>query len=108
MKENDETILERELNNAIDTSDIMVKWNPDPKGYFKFHVNHYNKEIYVLFFSNNNELKMTLIGNNAEALCKRILQENLINDPHHVSYVSRELSKAEICLKLGKPYLQEY
>jgi len=93
---------------AVHVSKLDESYIPDPKGYFKFHVNHYNKEIYVLFFSNNNELKMTLIGNNAEALCKRILQENLINDPHHVSYVSRELSKAETCLKLGKPYLQEY
>ncbi|MHA1688333.1 MAG: dihydropteroate synthase-like protein [Promethearchaeota archaeon] len=94
--------------NAIHVSKLDESYVPDPKGYFKFHVNHYSKEIYVLFFSNKNELKRTLIGNNAEALCKRILQENLITDPYHVSYISRELSKAETCLKLGKPYLQEY
>ena len=92
---------------AINVWETNEKYIPDLKGYFKFYVNHYKKEIYALFFSNDRELKTTLIGNNAEAICKKILNLNLINDNYHISYISRELEKAENCLKIDKPYLQE-
>jgi len=56
----------------IDTSDVIFveeyspKYIADKNGYFKFYVNHYTKEIYVLFFSNNDILLNTLRGNNAD------------------------------------------
>jgi len=93
--------------NAIQVKGINEMYVPDPKGYFKFHVNHYKKEIYALFFSNDGILQKTLIGNKAEALCKKIIELNFIEDKYHVSYVSRELMEAEKCLESGKPYLQK-
>jgi len=97
----------------IDTSDAIIveKYSPkyiaDKNGYFKFYVNHYTKEIYVLFFSNNDILLNTLRGNNAEALSKKILELNLTKNLFHINYIGRELAKAEVCLNSGKPFIQD-
>ena len=94
------------------TKAIFVKkydlgYTPDKKGYFKFYVNHYAKEIYAVFFSNDNILLKTLIGSSAEALGKKILELNLTNSLAHINYIGRELSRAELCLTLGKPFIQD-
>jgi len=97
----------------IDTSDLInveekvLDYKPDKSGYFKFHVNPYTKKIYVLFFSNDDILLKTLIGNNAEALSKKILELNLTTNLEHANYIGRELAKAELCLNFGKPFLQD-
>jgi len=97
----------------FDTSDVTnvkeytLGYEPDEKGYFKFYVNHYTKEIYVLFFSNANIPLKTLIGNNAEALSKKVLELNLTTNLQHINYVGRELAKAEFCLNFGKPFIQD-
>ena len=97
----------------FDTSDVTnvkeyaLGYVPDEKGYFKFYVNHYTKEIYVLFFSNDDILLKTLIGNNAEALSKKVLELHLTTNLLHINYVGRELAKAELCLNFGKPFIQD-
>lgn len=60
-----------------------------------------------MFFSNDNTLLKTLIGSNAEALGKKILELNLTNSLAHINYIGRELSRAEICLIFGKPFIQD-
>lgn len=94
------------------TKAIFVKkydfgYTPDKKGYFKFYVNHYAKEIYAIFFSNDNILLKTLIGSSSEALAKKILELNLTNSLAHINYIGRELSRAEFCLTFGKPFIQD-
>ncbi|HUW91440.1 MAG TPA: dihydropteroate synthase-like protein [Candidatus Nanopelagicaceae bacterium] len=97
----------------IDTSDIItvkeyaLGYITDKNGYFKFYVNHYTKEIYVLFFSNEDFLLKTLVGTNAEALSKKVLELNLTTNLQHISYIGRELAKAEVCLNIGKPFIQD-
>ncbi len=97
----------------IDTSDVITVegydygYISDKNGYFKLYLNHYTKEIYVLFYSNNNILLKTLVGNNAEALSKKILELNLSSNLQHINYLGRELNKAEFCLFTGKPYIQD-
>ena len=49
----------------------------------------------------------TFIGENAEALSKKIIELNLTDSLYHVNYLGRELNKAENCLLHGKPYLQD-
>ena len=71
------------------------------------YVNHYANKIYSLFFSNDHILLETLIGTSAEALSKKIIELDLTTNLPHISYVSRELKKAEICLAYGKPYIQD-
>lgn len=92
---------------AIHVDDSDPKYVPDKKGYFKIYINHYTEKIYVLFFSNEHKLLNTLIGSNAEALSKKILKLNLINNLYHINYIGRALAKAEYCLFSGKPYTQD-
>ena len=98
---------------TIDTSNTLsvesenTDYIPDKKGYFRIYAKPYTKEIYLLFFSNENILLKTLVGNNAEALCKKFIQYGLTDNIEHLNYLGRELQKAQICLELNKPYIQD-
>ena len=98
---------EFDLKNATYVTKIDTLYIPDEKGYFKIHVNHYSKDIYVLFYTNSHELINTFIGNNAESLSKKIISQEITNNLEHLNYIGRELNKAEICLNSGKPYIQD-
>ena len=102
-----QALPEFDNSNAIKVKEYARGYVPDKDGYFKFYVNHYNKEIYALFFSNENNLLKTLIGNNAEALSKKVLELNLTTNLQHINYIGRELVKAEMCLNFGKPFIQD-
>ncbi|MFW9882482.1 MAG: dihydropteroate synthase, partial [Candidatus Thorarchaeota archaeon] len=77
--------------NAIIVSKMMPDYTPDDNGYFRIYVNHYSRKIYVLFYSNDNYLIQTFIGNNAEALSKKIIQSKLTKNIYHLNYLGREL-----------------
>jgi dihydropteroate synthase-like protein len=94
-------------DNAIIMNKLIPDYIPDTKGYFRIYVNHYTMKIYVLFYSNDDKLLQTFIGENAEALSKKIIQNGLTKDMYHLNYLGRELKKAEICIFLGKPYIQD-
>jgi dihydropteroate synthase-like protein len=102
-----QALPEIDMSDAISVKDYSGGYIHDKNGYFKFYINHYTKEIYVLFFSNDDNLLKTLIGNNAEALSKKVLELNLTTNLEHISYIGRELAKAELCLNFGKPFLQD-
>ncbi len=104
--------IKQEVPKIDESSAILVEatnstYNPDEKGYFKIYTNLYKKKIFVLFFSNSDKLIQIIVGSNAETINKKIIELNLINDPYHISYLSRELSKAEIYVFSGKPYIQD-
>ncbi|MCK4335494.1 MAG: hypothetical protein KAW40_02090 [Candidatus Aenigmarchaeota archaeon] len=46
----EEKKLRKELDEAIDTSDIVLKWNPDPKGYFTIKSFHSRKKVFVRYY----------------------------------------------------------
>ncbi len=46
-------------------------------------------------------------GKSAEGLCRRILEEGVVEEPSHAAYLGRELQKAEIALRTGRSYVQE-
>jgi hypothetical protein len=92
---------------AIYTEIENSKYIPDNAGYFRFYVDHYSRKIYVLFYSNKDELVNLIIGNNAETLSKKIIELGLTYDKYHLNYLGRELSKAEFCLYTGKPFIQD-
>ncbi len=96
-----------EEENAIFMNKLIPEYVPDTKGYFRIYINHYTMKIYVLFYSNDEKLMKTFIGENSEALSKEIIKFKLTNDVYHLNYLGRELKKAEICLSLGKPYIQD-
>lgn len=100
-------VPEIDEKNAILVNTQNPTYIPDKNGYFRIYINHYSKKIYVLFFSNDDELQNTLIGDNAEALSKKIIQLNLTKDVYHLNYLGRELNKAEFSIHSGKPYIQD-
>ncbi len=102
-----QSLPEIDFENAIYVKDMNQSYILDENGYFKLYVNHYNNEIYVLFYTNAHSLIHTFIGNDAEALSKKIISQNLTRDFDHLNYLGRELNKAEFCLKTGKPYIQD-
>jgi dihydropteroate synthase-like protein len=93
--------------NAIIVNKLNPDYKPDESGYFRIYINHYSRKIYVLFYSNEHHLIHSFIGENAEALSKKIIQSNLTNDLYHLNYLGRELNKAESCLHYGKAYIQD-
>ncbi|MHA2183245.1 MAG: DUF4346 domain-containing protein [Promethearchaeota archaeon] len=80
---------------------------PDDRGYFRIYLNQLLRKIYVLFYSIQDKLLQIFIGDNAEAISKEIIKQNLTDDIFHLSYLGRELKKAEMSLLLGKPYIQD-
>jgi hypothetical protein len=93
--------------NAIVVDKIISDYYPDEKGYFRIFSNLFERKIYVLFYSNKDNLLHTFVGENAEALSKNIIKQNLTRDRYHLNYLGRELKKAEISLLHCKPYIQD-
>jgi dihydropteroate synthase-like protein len=96
-----------DAHDALDVKSDYSDYIPDKNGYFRIYVDQYAKKIYLQFYSNENELLKTLIGNNAEALSKRFIQLGLTMNIEHLNYLGRELERAQICLELCKPYIQD-
>jgi dihydropteroate synthase-like protein len=95
------------IENALIVNKMIPDYIADENGYFRFYVNHYARKIYVLFYSNEDIILQTFIGDNAEALSKKIIQSKLTQDTYHLNYLGRELKKAETHLLFGKPYIQD-
>ncbi|NVM36632.1 MAG: dihydropteroate synthase-like protein [Candidatus Lokiarchaeota archaeon] len=93
--------------NVILVDKTVQDYIPDTNGYFRIYTDNYSKKIFVHFYSFNGKLLQTFIGENAEALSKKIIQNDLTKDIYHLNYLGRELKKAEFCLFFGKPYIQD-
>jgi dihydropteroate synthase-like protein len=96
-----------DISKSILIDQSIYEYSPDEKGYFRIYTNNYTKKIYVLFYSNENKLLETIVGDDAEAISKTVIKSALTADIYHITYLGRELKKAEICLFLGKPYIQD-
>ncbi|MFX1419080.1 MAG: dihydropteroate synthase-like protein [Promethearchaeota archaeon] len=94
-------------DNVILVDKTVQDYSPDPIGYFRIYTENYSKKIIIHFYSYDDKLIQTFIGENAEALSKKIIQNDLTKDIYHLNYLGRELKKAEFCLFFGKPYIQD-
>ncbi|MFW9894956.1 MAG: dihydropteroate synthase-like protein [Candidatus Thorarchaeota archaeon] len=94
-------------NDATFVDTLNQDYIPDDKGYFRIYGNQITGKIYVLFYAVKDKLLHTFIGDNAEAISKEIIKQNLTKDIYHLNYLGRELKKAEMSLILGKPYIQD-
>jgi dihydropteroate synthase-like protein len=94
-------------NNATFVNRLNQDYIPDGEGYFRIYTNQITGKIYVLFYSVKDKLLHTFIGDNAEAISKEIIKQNLTKDNYHLNYLGRELNNAEMSLFLGKPYIQD-
>ena len=107
IKENNETMSKKELNNIIDTSDIILKWNPDPKGYFTVKPFFSQKKIFVRYYDSKDTLKYTFAGINTSQIIQAIIKRKLISRLEHAAYLGKEIEKAIISLKDKLDYVQD-
>ena len=99
--------LEEELDNAIDTCSVRVKWVRDPKGYFTIKPFPSRKKVFVRYYDSNNHLKNTLSGTSTSQLIQEIIERGLISRLDHAAYLGKEIEKAIIALKNDLEYVQD-
>lgn len=93
--------------NIIEIGKKIEDYEQDTKGFFRIWVNHNEGKIIVAHYHNEGLINVIISGFSAESLGKEIMARKLINLPIHILYLGRELEKAEICLTLGKSYIQD-
>ncbi|MEA2070102.1 MAG: DUF4346 domain-containing protein, partial [Asgard group archaeon] len=80
----------------------------DPKGSFMIWLNYFEKLIHLVHLtSEDNKPDLYLTASHAKPLFEEILSRNLLSRLDHAYYLGRELERAEICLYLGKTYVQD-
>ncbi len=97
---------EAALINPLEVKKIDLVLKMDSAGYFKIWIDYGTCKIYLQRFENEVPTH-TLIGTNAEFLVKKAISEEFVTELTHAAYLGRELERAEICLKLGKSYVQD-
>ena len=88
--------------------DPIKEWRADPKGYFLIRVNEKKKRIEAGFCTYKHVITKMVHGTNAIEIYNTIIKKRLISLLEHASYLGKELYKAEMALKYGKRYRQEF
>lgn len=97
------------INEVIRASyDPLKEWHPDPKGYFLIRLNPPQKQIEVAFVTNKHVITKKIVGKSASELYMTIIRRKLLTRLEHAAYLGKELYKAELALKYGKRYRQEF
>ncbi|MFX1510241.1 MAG: dihydropteroate synthase-like protein [Promethearchaeota archaeon] len=104
--------FERIPNIEYSTVDVSQETAPvrlDRAGFFTFHV---DRERYLLVARHyENETReaptLELVGPTAQQLINAILSRRLVTQLDHAAYIGRELTRAELALVTGRPYIQE-
>ncbi len=99
--------VEEELDNAIDTCSVQVKWVRDPKGYFTIKPFPSRKKVFVRYYDSNNHLRNTLSGSSTNQLIQEIIERRFISRLDHAAYLGKEIEKAMIALKNDLEYVQD-
>jgi len=97
-------VSEKEI---IEVNEELDKYDPDQRGFFQIWVDHGCKKIYVAHFLNKSEINKIFSGISGKNIGKSIISMDLVSDKNHILYLGKELEKAEICLFLGKTYVQD-
>jgi tetrahydromethanopterin S-methyltransferase subunit A len=79
----------------------------DPAGYLVVTPDRRRDLIVVEHYDNQGVLRAVVEGRRAEDLAATLLREKLVTRLDHAAYLGRELTRAEIALKEGKPYIQD-
>ncbi|MBI2125181.1 hypothetical protein HYV87_01955 [Candidatus Woesearchaeota archaeon] len=88
--------------------DPIKEWHPDPKGYFLIRINEKKKRIEAGFCNYKHVITKMVYGSNAIDIYNTIIRRKLIMRLEHAGYLGKELYKAELALKYGKRYRQEF
>ena len=83
------------------------RFTPDPKGLFLIGIGPSERTIHLEHYTREGVLDRRVIGGSAESICRKLIEEGLLGDLGHATYVGRELQKAELALRLGVTYEQD-
>ncbi len=78
------------------------------EGSFKIEIDRKNKEIVVIYFNKRREPTLIIRGKKPKEIYETAIRLNLIKKLDHSAYFGRELAKAEIALRIGKKYSQDF
>ncbi len=99
-------------NPILETYDVPIvtaeednKFVHDTAGSFKIMVDEH--QIKVVHFIKMKP-QLMVVGTTAKAVNDELLKRGLISRMEHATYMGSELEKAEIALKLGKNYIQDF
>lgn len=84
-----------------------MKFVRDSKGSFKISVDYDNNEIRAVHFRKN-QPDAVIVGKTAREIYEEIIKKDLVTRMEHAAYLGSELKKAEIAMKLGKNYVQDF
>lgn len=79
----------------------------DKAGYFVIVPKSNGNEILVEHYSNANKLLRIIKGDNARDIYWTIIENEWITELSHSAYLGKELTKAEMSMKLGFKYIQD-
>jgi len=99
--------LEKELNNAIDTSQVKTKFVLDPRGYFTIKPFPSRGRVFVRHYDTGHNLKYTFAGIRAPQIIQKIIEKGLVSRLEHAAYLGKEIEKAIIALKNNLDYVQD-
>lgn len=102
--------MKKESNNVIDTSNVILNWNPDPKGYFTIKPILSKNKVFVRYYNSYDSkpiLKYTFVGITALQIVQSLIDRKLISRLDHAAYLGKEIEKAVIVLKNNLNYVQD-
>jgi tetrahydromethanopterin S-methyltransferase subunit A len=79
----------------------------DKHGYFVIIPKTSNKMIFVEHYSSNDQLLHMIKGENARNIYLTIIENGWVSEMGHAAYLGKELTKAEMSMKLGFKYIQD-
>ncbi|NHJ32818.1 MAG: DUF4346 domain-containing protein, partial [Asgard group archaeon] len=84
-----------------------MDYDPDPKGGFTIWIDYHKQKIFVTHRKpKTHEPDLLIISSKARVIYEEIQKRGLLSNFDHAFYMGRELERAEICLYLGKTYIQ--
>jgi len=90
---------EFEITEPLIEAEERKGWTPDPVGSYRIAVK--DGKIYLI------GERFTIRGRSAKAIIDRLIEMKGVSLFEHLSYLARELTKAEISLKFGRSYIQD-
>jgi dihydropteroate synthase-like protein len=112
-KRNREELYDKTLeanSNSVVASEKSEPVVQDEHGSFRIAVDRVNGNIVALHYKSSELDKPVNIikGMTAESVYAKIAELGLVTRIDHAAYLGNELAKAEIALKTGKQYIQDF
>ncbi len=83
-------------------------WHEDSLGYFLIRIIPEKKIIEAAFVTTDHVIRKVISGRYAIEMYHTIVKRKLVTRYEHAAYLGKELYKAEIALRYGKKYKQDF